>query len=439
MKPIGIGMASVESATSYVSRVAQAHCLPVRKLVTHEILPLFGRAYLVEEQENNNLSAFWKDASALNGVSNSTLDWIGVLETLTLFNNLRYLTMLTWEAVLSPRYLIRRTRAWCPLCYEEWYQNGVEVYEPLLWSLEVVAVCRYHNRHLEVRCPSPKCKRTSSVLSAQMRSGYCPHCGQWLGEVPKQGLERRLTYDEYQWQYWVAETVSELLAAAPSLSTLPRRERFAEAIATYLEDFDGNVSALARKLRVSRRTIRDWRQGLQIPQLDSLLRLCYLVETTPLHLFALEAMRADTAKPSVSTEIEIKGKIKTQHRILEAEKIKKELESELLLERGSPLPMCAVAKHLNYDHSFLCKHFPDLCRVISARYQAYRKKQREERKQRILDEVREAAYRVHKEGLYPSQERVRLRLAKPGSIREPGALAVWHQTLGELGLESSSP
>src|SRR5437016_2621968 len=87
MEPIGIGMASVESATSYVSRVAQAHCLPVRKLVTHEILPLFERAYLVKEQGNNNLSAFWKDASALNGVSNSTHDWISVLEMLTLFKN----------------------------------------------------------------------------------------------------------------------------------------------------------------------------------------------------------------------------------------------------------------------------------------------------------------------------------------------------------------
>jgi hypothetical protein len=46
------------------------------------------------------------------------------------------------------------------------------------------------------------------------------------------------------------------------------------------------------------------------------------------------------------------------------------------------------------------------------------------------------AYRVHKQGLYPGQERERLLLAKPESIREPGALAVWHETLRELGLES---
>ncbi len=69
------------------------------------------------------------------------------------------------------------------------------------------------------------------------------------------------------------------------------------------------------------------------------------------------------------------------------------------------------------------------------RYRDSRKNQREERKQKIFDEIRQAVYQVHGLGLYPSQERVRLLLAKPGSIKEPGALAVWHKTLEELGYE----
>jgi hypothetical protein len=64
---------------------------------------------------------------------------------------------------------------------------------------------------------------------------------------------------------------------------------------------------------------------------------------------------------------------------------------------------------------------------------------REERKQKILDEVRQTTYRVYKQGLYPGQERVSLLLAKPGSIKEFGALAVWHEALVELGLESEEP
>lgn len=96
-------------------------------------------------------------------------------------------------------------------------------------------------------------------------------------------------------------------------------------------------------------------------------------------------------------------------------------------------PLSEVAKYLGYDQSFWYKHFSELCRAISDRYRVYRKKQREERKLKILKEVRQATYSVYARGLYPSQERVRFLLAKPGSIREPGALAVWHETLAELG------
>jgi len=115
------------------------------------------------------------------------------------------------------------------------------------------------------------------------------------------------------------------------------------------------------------------------------------------------------------------------------------LEAELLTTGELPSPMIAVARRLRYDHSYLRRHFLDLCRAISDRYRVYRKKQREERKQRILDEVRQTTFRVYKQGLYPSQERVRLLLAKPGSIKEPGVLAVWHETLAELGLERRVP
>ena len=44
---------------------------------------------------------------------------------------------------------------------------------------------------------------------------------------------------------------------------------------------------------------------------------------------------------------------------------------------------------------------------------------------------------VYEDGLYPSHERIRTRLAKPGYMKAPGVLAVWHETLVELGLENT--
>src|SRR5260221_9664144 len=119
LEPVGIGTPFVESLTSYVTRLAEAHCVSLRNLITHELLPLYGRSYLPRTTDDNNTSALWKDSPTLNGINPSTRDFVRVLEQLTLHDNLRFLTMLPWAEVLSCRYLVRRTKAWCPFCYQE--------------------------------------------------------------------------------------------------------------------------------------------------------------------------------------------------------------------------------------------------------------------------------------------------------------------------------
>src|SRR2546427_5615316 len=39
LEPIGIGTPEVESVSSYLNRLAQAHCVTVSALITHELLP----------------------------------------------------------------------------------------------------------------------------------------------------------------------------------------------------------------------------------------------------------------------------------------------------------------------------------------------------------------------------------------------------------------
>jgi hypothetical protein len=151
------------------------------------------------------------------------------------------------------------------------------------------------------------------------------------------------------------------------------------------------------------------------------------------------SMSRDVSQKAPAGQIEVKGKEKKRYRVLHVEEIRKELEAELLMQGDPPSPMSAVARRLMYDHSFLRRHFPELCRAISDRYRAYRKKKRGERKQTILDEVRETTFSVHAQELYPSQERVRLRLTKSGYIKEPGALAAWHGALQDLGFDNRKP
>ena len=439
MEPIGISTAFVESLTSYLSRLAQMHLVYPGHLLVEELFPLFQRAYLPNRHYNNNLTAFWKDSATLNSINLSTQDWVQALEKLTLRNDLRYLTMLAWSEVLSPKYLLRRSKAWCSSCYREWHESGTKRYEPLLWMLEVVTVCSRHNCYLDTQCVNQKCKRHLSMLASHTRPGYCDYCGCWLGELTEPlSVGRVPSEDELKWQKWVIEGVGELLAAAPTLPKRPQSEIFARAVIGQLNTvFDGNVSALARRLQVSRRTIRDWANNAQAPQLDSLLQFCYLFGISPLRLIESDSTDDGYAKNDITVSLELKRKTKKHYRTFNAEQTRSALEEELSEKKDPPPPMSAVAKQLHYDQTFLHNHFPDLCCAISDRFRAYRKKQRVERNQRILEEVQQTTRQVYEQGVYPSQERVRLLLAKPGSMREAGALAAWHATLRELGIENT--
>ncbi|HEX9130744.1 MAG TPA: TniQ family protein, partial [Ktedonobacteraceae bacterium] len=276
LKPIGIETPRVESLTSFIARLAEAHCVTVRKLVLHVMLPLYGKSYLPSRAEDNNISAFWKDSSTFNGTSASAGELVRVLEELTHRDNLRMLTMLPWAEALSCKDLIRRTKAWCPCCYQEWLQEGKPIYDPLLWSLEIVTFCTRHAIWLQEYCPY--CKRHLTMLAAQVRLGCCSHCGAWLGITAElaQGAQSGSVGNELNWQHYLVRTVGELLAASPLVPSPPDRERFSQAIAVCLEYCaDGKVSVLARKLGLSRRTIRDWKQGVQVPKLAALLQCCY--------------------------------------------------------------------------------------------------------------------------------------------------------------------
>ena len=71
-----------------------------------------------------------------------------IIENLTLQRGLHSLTMLPWMGVLSFKGLLRHEKAWCEDCLEEQHIAGKTVYEPLLWSIEVVKVCPHHKCHL---------------------------------------------------------------------------------------------------------------------------------------------------------------------------------------------------------------------------------------------------------------------------------------------------
>ncbi len=132
LKPLGMGTPSIESLTSYISRLAGAHSVPLRALVSKELVPILKCDYLLNPF-SNSLCSFWKEAArALNGTGALARNWVYALERLTLRTDLRFLTLLSWSDVLTQQGLLRITRAWCPECFREWQAAEKPIYEPLI-------------------------------------------------------------------------------------------------------------------------------------------------------------------------------------------------------------------------------------------------------------------------------------------------------------------
>jgi hypothetical protein len=112
MPALGLGSAYVESLTSYISRLADAHNVSTGTLLSRELLPRIRaisshQASAAAQLNPSSLSR----SHLLNGVVDRARDCVRALEHLTGFRILRLLTMLTWEGVISNQHLLRRSRA----------------------------------------------------------------------------------------------------------------------------------------------------------------------------------------------------------------------------------------------------------------------------------------------------------------------------------------
>jgi hypothetical protein len=497
LEPVGIGTPETESLTSYATRLAAAHGVRVRELVVHELLPFLGRAHLADGRSANSLTAFWRNETrALNGTRTLARQFVEALETRTGRQNLRFLTLLTWTQVLPVIQLQRRARAWCPSCYQEQQDSGHPVYDPLLWTLAPVTVCVRHRRRLHLVCPFPDCRRPSPWLSSQSRPGRCARCGRWLGDsantgewrdqpapaVPSPpGAHAAQDLHDFEAHAWMVGAVGDLIAVAPDLAEPPRKERVTHALLhSVAQRTSGNRSAWARQLGLSMEATYNWCQGQTRPSLWLLLEVCSLLGTTPLRLLyggdnaaGATASTAPTKTASSSPLVGPQGSCTAQetralapstvlpaprpmpplpspvrappdvrryrpawkHTAVDRDALRAALEAILARDEQPPPSLRVVAQRLGQTYANLRHYCPDLCCAISARFLRTQMAQGAQTRQRIREEVRQAALQVHRQGVYPSAARIDVLLGRTGVTRNATARATWHEVLRELGWE----
>ncbi|MFN6529755.1 TniQ family protein [Nostoc sp. ChiSLP03a] len=492
LKPVGIGTPEVESLTSYIVRLAEEHCIPTGILILSELVPLLKEGYIFKSKDGGLDKIFPNQTKALNGMGSWALKLIKTLESLTLRNDLRLLTMLNWVEIIPPRNLFRSARAWCPSCYENWRVTEQTVYEPLLWSLKEVTICLHHHQHLFTECPY--CRKNNRLLAWRSRPGCCSKCGEWLGisaniESPN---SIKLTEDELNWQIWVINNLGNLIAATPHLSP-PPKEKISEKLSAYVNTLaHGNIAAFANKLEINRSQTHRWCVGKTLPTIDTLLQICFQLEISLLDFLTKEEINVDSSKiitqnqnkPSkegtyqlnTSTEVlhaletaltkspppslveiaewlgykktsalyyyssDLCKIIATRHSEYEKaqrlEKLQRLLEELLAAKEYPPPSMQEVAKRFGKKsvHS-LDKHFPELCSAISARYANYRQESRTKRVEKLRQEVWKVASQLHSEGVEPTASRISVFLKSPGSIIQKEVVEAVFEVRRKLGWE----
>jgi transcriptional regulator with XRE-family HTH domain len=180
----------------------------------------------------------------------------------------------------------------------------------------------------------------------------------------------------------------------------------------------GSFSAFARQLGVHRRTVWEWGQGTQIPQLETLLQLCAYFEISPIHFLKGHVLAATPAYKQASEEKPSTEQPKRRFRKFEVEKLQYVLEAVLRDQEYPPPSMRETAQRLKYDPSHLYKHFPELCRAIAARHRLYQKEQRRLRLQKVEKEVQQVADALCRQGRFPSERQIGKVLKSRGVLKE---------------------
>ncbi len=373
-------------------------------------------------------------SSALNGTSVSADNWVHAVAKLTRHANLHALTMRPWHQVVTTRMLMRRTQAWCHRCFADSRQLHRDLYIPLLWTLQPVTICVHHASFLSTQCPHPGCHAKLPALMPYGHLGYCSSCKRWLGASGgTDDTARPVPQDEIPWHTWVANALGTLVAASSTITEAVTLIHATATLSTILQQHaDGSLQKLARYLSLSDVGLRDIIRGQRIPQLDTLLRICYGLGTTPLELLTGSDL-ARQFNMSACPPPAVPPVLPRSYRVLAVEAVQRQLEAIVAADEQPPPSMADVARRLRHDHSNLSERFPRLCRCISTRYRAYYKAKREAWIQQICEEIRQVMRSVHAAGMYPSHARIQARLIEPTCLRLAEARATRRAVLHELG------
>lgn len=271
LEPQGLRTALVESLTSYIQRLALAHCVQPGILITKMCIPLIEG----NSNETPSISFGSRASRAFNGTGSIALKTVNIIQTLTARSDLSSLTLLPFAQAIPLLGVFRLVEAWCPICLSEWRDADHEIYTPLLWAFTDIKVCLRHSCLLHEKCQH--CGKSWNLLGWRSRPGYCSKCAQWLGQANSVELESGAFYSEADQSFnaWAATHIGKLLASQGITSSCTQEKiisSFTQCIDVLTE---GNRQAFSRLVNKNPDVIARWHLGIKAPSLRPIMEICH--------------------------------------------------------------------------------------------------------------------------------------------------------------------
>ena len=287
LAPIGVGTMQTESLTSYVARLADAHCVRVSTLVHREIGPGVLDHGAVRSLAQRNWTHY---SHAINGTEATAQVLVDALQALTGRLELCFLTLLTWSQVVPPLGLLRRERAWCPTCYHEWREQGRPVYESVaLGARRGDWLSVPWSRSLAALPGLPESATTLGRRDAARPLRPVRRVARGSTNTPATDLSVGVVG---------CSSTRRFDRATPAVRARPTKEQLIDAIEHCTAAPPGERRQdVAHAAHVSDSHLWAWRRGHTAPTLPLLLRLCASLGMTPLQLLAPGTAMADDRCP----------------------------------------------------------------------------------------------------------------------------------------------
>jgi hypothetical protein len=473
LEPFDLKRWSVESVSSYVARLSQAHCT-----LPHHILKILIPLGFERGQNPTKIMRRISERPwLLNRDGVITEGIVGALENATNIPDLLNLTAGKLAKSFDIRFVLRRSAAWCPKCINEMREAG-SVYMPLLWTLDPVAVCPKHKMYLASECPH--CGTRISWLKGRYRLGYCDQCFQWLGTAyeERSSIDQESDWISRQYQFILQAMQSEEKKPLPLelfgafLLCLSRagkkrlfevhRERLSMRFHNRLDldkfikylytakieinqvfhglDKVGKLSETQKLLEVLNEEYQNLKEkeSAKIDQneIQAYIEACLAIPENEI-TFAVIERQYGLWKGYVQYYFpDLAERVRERQQGL-SDNVYQEIEARLdqTIESGKGgKSLTAVAENLPKSLTTISNRFPERSQAIVDAFQSEVHGNLEKRIEAARQEVLNICEALFADGIYPSQHKVSDRLSQPSLIKNPRVEGARKEFLKEMGL-----